>query len=33
MAIVGYTRVSTIGQNLDVQIEKLREYAGESTDW
>ena len=24
MAIVGYARVSTIGQNLDVQLEKFR---------
>ena len=29
MAIVGYVRVSTIGQNLDVQLEKLREYGCE----
>ncbi len=26
MATVGYARVSSIGQNLDLQLEKLREY-------
>ena len=29
MAILGYARASTIGQNLDVQLEKLREYGCE----
>ena len=29
MAILGYARASTIGQNLDVQLEKLREYGRE----
>ena len=31
MAIVGYTRVSTIGQNPDMQLEKLREYGAMRT--
>ena len=29
MAILGYARASTIGRNLDVQLEKLREYGCE----
>jgi predicted site-specific integrase-resolvase len=26
MAIIGYARVSTVGQNLDVQIQQLTEH-------
>ncbi|MBN2866773.1 MAG: recombinase family protein, partial [Thiotrichales bacterium] len=29
MAVVGYARVSSVGQKLDVQIEKLQRYGCE----
>jgi len=29
MAIVGYARVSSVGQKLDVQLEKLNQYGCE----